>query len=141
VKGPPTPLGDWMKETCKKQGLSLRQVAARTNLSHGTIADIIKGAHPSPKTIRKLAECFAGQGYERLALEDELLVLSGYRTRRPEGQNLSPSLARLMDAASQLSGPQFRLMMRFAELLADVDRISASSNEIGASPVPSQTFD
>jgi transcriptional regulator with XRE-family HTH domain len=130
-----------MKGTCQKQGLSLRQVAARTNLSHGTIADIIKGAHPSPNTIRKLAECFAGLGYERLALEDELLVLSGYRTRRPEGQDLSPSLARLMDAASQLSGPQLSLMMRFAELLADIDQTSVSSNDIEASPVSSKASD
>lgn len=130
VKGPPTPLGDWMRGTCKKQGLSLRQVAARTNLSHGTIADIIKGAHPSPKTIRKLAECFAGKGYERLALEDKLLVLAGYRTPHPEGQNLSQPLARLMDVASRLCEPQLKLLMRFTKFVVDIDKVS--TNEAGA---------
>jgi|GEM_PF-719896 len=135
VKGPPTPLGDWMKEICKKQGLSLRQVAARTNLSHGTIADIIKGTHPSPETIRKLAECFAGKGYERLALEDKLLLLAGYRTPRPEVQNLSQPLARLMDVACRLCEPQLKLLMRFAEFLSDIDKSSSSSKETGATNI------
>ena len=135
MKGPPTPLGDWLKETCSRHGLSLRQVAARTNLSHGTIAGIIKGANPSAETIRKLAECFAGKGYEKLALEDKLLVLAGYRTKRPKGQNLSQALARLMDRASQLCEPQLRLMLRFAEFLADIDRVSGSSKEAGATNI------
>ncbi len=125
--GPPTPLGDWLKETCEKQGLSLRQVAARSNLSHGTLADIIKGAHPSPKTIKKLAKCLAGEGYERLALEDNLLVLAGYRTQRPQEQNLSQSLARLMDMASRLSDAQLKLMVRFADFLAEIETGNANA--------------
>jgi len=131
----PTPLGDWLKETCEKQGLSLRQVAARSNLSHGTLADIIKGAHPSPRTIEKLAKCLAGGDYERLALEDRMLLLAGYRTQRPQEQNLSQSLARLMDMASQLCEPQLRLMLRFAKFLADIDRVSSRSKEAGATNI------
>ncbi len=130
-EGPPTTLGDWLKGTCEKQGLSLRQVAARSSLSHGTIAGIIKGSHPSPHTVRKLAECFAGEGHERLALEDNLLVLAGYRTQRPEGQNLNQPLARLMDMVSRLSEPQLKLVISFAEFLADIDKVADRSKKIG----------
>jgi len=36
VKEQTTPLGDWLKETRKREGLSFRQVAAKTGLSHAT---------------------------------------------------------------------------------------------------------
>jgi len=134
-QGSPTALGDWLKETCEKQGLSLRQVAARSNLSHGTIADIVKGAHPSPKTIKKLAMCFTGEGYERLALEDKLLVLAGYRTQRDEGQNLSQPHARLMDIVSRLPKAQIELVVRFADFLAETDKVSTTSKETGATNI------
>jgi len=45
----------WLEERCQKEGLSLRQAAVRTGLSHATISDIIKGKSPSPVTLRKLA--------------------------------------------------------------------------------------
>lgn len=122
VNRSPTPLGEWLKEICSRQGMSLRQVAGPSNLSHGTIADIMNGARPSPATVRKLAERFAGKGYERLALEDKLLVLAGYRTERPQGQDLSQALARVIDKVSRLCEPQLSLMMRFAEFLAEADR-------------------
>jgi len=87
-------LGKWLEERCKKERLSLRQAATRTGLSHAIIGDIIKGSRVSLETISKLAEAFSESGdHQKPALEDELLVLAGYRTGRPEGQELSQSLA------------------------------------------------
>ena len=77
-------LGQWLKERCETEGLSLRQAAARVGVSHGTIAKIMDGASPSPHTIRRLVRAFALEDAERLALEDQLLILAGYRTPRPD---------------------------------------------------------
>jgi len=91
-------LAQWLEERCRKEGLSLRKAGAKTDLSHSTIGDIIKGTSASPETIRKLAQGFGGEGAnQRLALEDRLLVLVGYRTKRPEGEELSEALTQLMD--------------------------------------------
>ncbi|GAI97860.1 unnamed protein product, partial [marine sediment metagenome] len=68
-----------LEEKCRREHLSLRQAATKTGLSHATIDDIIKGRHPSPETIQKLARGFGGDGNRGLALEDRLLVLAGYR--------------------------------------------------------------
>lgn len=101
--------------------MSLRQATAKTGLSHATIDDIRKGGRASAQTIRKLAEGFSESGdHQKLALEDELLVLGGYRTQRPEGQELSQPLARLMDIISGFSEPQLKIMSRFAEFLAEI---------------------
>lgn len=62
-----TALGQWLKERCQKEHLSLRQAAAKTGLSQSTLAGIIKGSAPSPQTVRKLARGFSGGGNERLA--------------------------------------------------------------------------
>ena len=118
-----TGLSQWLKDRCKVEGLSMRQAAARTGLSHATIADIINGASvPSPETIKRLAHAFGGDGNERLALEDSLLILAGYRTQRPDGQDLSQPLARLMDKVANFSEPQLKLMARFAEYLTDLEK-------------------
>ena len=101
----------------------MRQAAARTGLSHATISDIINGASlPSPETIKRLAKAFGEDGNERLALEDSLLILAGYRTQRPDGEDLSQPLARLMDKVANFSEPQLKLMARFAEYLADLEK-------------------
>ena len=115
-------LGQWLKERCKAERLSLRQAAVRSGLSHATIADIMKGTSPSPETIRKLALAFGENGNERLALEDSLLILAGYRTQRPDGEDISQPLARLMDKVANFSEPQLKLMARFAEYLADLEK-------------------
>ena len=78
-------LGQWLKERCKREHLSLRQAAARTDLSHQTIAGIIAGNRPLPETIEKLAHGFGGNGKRGLALLDRLLVLA-YRTEQPENE-------------------------------------------------------
>jgi len=96
-------LSRWLKDRCQSEHLSLRQAAARTGLSHVTIADVIKGGRPLPETIRKLAAGFGGDGTNmRFALEDYLLTLAGYRSERP-GEKLSELLAQLMDKANQLN--------------------------------------
>lgn len=71
-------LGQLLKERCEREHLTTRQAAARTDLCHVTIADIIRGTRPSPESIRKLALGFGGDGRRRLVLEDKLLVLAGY---------------------------------------------------------------
>jgi len=113
-------LGSWLVERCQKEGLSLRQAAAKTGLSHVTIDDIRKGGRASAETIRKLSQAFGGDGREMLALEDKLLVLSGYRSERPEGEELSEPMARLLDRLSGFSEPQLKLMERFAEFIAGI---------------------
>ncbi len=115
-------LGQWLNERCKAEHLSLRQAAAKSGLSHATIADIMKGTSPSPETIRKLALAFGENGNERLALEDSLLILAGYRTERPEGEDLSQPLARLMDMVANFNEPQLKLMARFAEFLTEMEK-------------------
>ncbi len=81
-------LGQWLSERCRREHLSLRQAAARSCLSHATLAQVIKRGRASPETIRKLAQGFSGNGHQRLALEDYLLILAGYRSK-PEGEELS----------------------------------------------------
>ncbi len=115
-------LGQWLKETCQKEGLSLRQAAARTGLSHGTIEGIIKGVSPSPETIKRLARSFGGDGNEKLALEDSLLILAGYRTQRPDGQDLSQPLARLLDKVAHFDETKLKLMADFAEYLTHLEK-------------------
>jgi len=82
-------IGQWLEEKCKAEHLSFRQVATKTGVSHQTIAGIINGTSPSIETIKKLARSFSGNGTLRLALEDHLFALAGYRERPEElsGQN------------------------------------------------------
>jgi len=115
-------LGSWLAEKCKSERLSLRQAAAKTGLSHATLADIRKGkSNVSGETIKKLARYFGGDGRRRLVLEDRLLVLAGYRTERLEDE-LNEPMARLMDIVSQFSKPQLEIMTRFAEFLAEMEK-------------------
>ena len=96
--------------------LSLRQAAARTGLSHVTIAGVIHGDHPSVGTIRKLAQGFGDGTNGRLALEDRFLVLAGYRTRRPQ-EEITQSMAQLMDRVREFNESQIRMMVSFADFL------------------------
>ena len=114
-------LGHWLEGRCHQEQLSLRQAAARTGLSHATIRDIRNGVSPSPESIRKLSQAFGGDGNERLALEDHLLTLAGYRTPRPEGEEPTELLAQLIDKAKQLNEPQVKIVGRFADFLLEID--------------------
>ena len=114
-------LGSWLAERCQREGLSLRQAATKTGLSHATIRDIINGAQASPQTIKKLAAAFGGNGRRRLVLEDKLLTLAGYRSQRPS-EELNEPLAGLVDKLSQFSESQLKLVEHFADFLAEMEK-------------------
>ena len=111
-------LKQWLEERCQTEHLSLRQAGAKAGLSHATIADIINGARPSADTIKKLAGAFGGNGQlQRIAVEDELLVLSGYRSERPDGE-MSEPVARLLDKLTHFSEAQLKVMEHFADFIS-----------------------
>lgn len=116
-------ISQWLKDRCKAEGLSARAAAAKSGLSHATIADIINGAsQPSPETIKRLAQAFGEDGNEKLALEDSLLILAGYRTKRPDGQDIREPVARLLDKVADFDENQLKLMAQFAEYLAGIEK-------------------
>lgn len=115
-------LGQWLVERCERENLSLREAAAKTSLSHATIRDVMNNSRASAETIKKLAHAFGGNGNERLALEDVLLVLAGYRTPRDDHSELSQPLARLMDLVAEFSEPQLKMMARFAQFLGEMEK-------------------
>jgi len=113
-------LGLWLRQRCEKEGLSLRQAAAKTGLSHTTISQILNGGSASPDSIRKLAQAFGGNGHHRrFALEDKLLVLAGCRSYRP-GEKFSEPMAQVLDKISQFSESQLKIMSRFADFLSEM---------------------
>jgi len=114
-------LAEWLQKTCRRESLSLRGAAAKTGLSHVTIAEIMKGGSASATTIKKLAHAFSGNHRERLALEDSLLVLAGHRTERAE-EHLSEPLARLLDKLSGFSQPQLQVMEQFADFILRTEK-------------------
>lgn len=116
-----TELGQWLRDTCGRERLSLRQAAARTGLSHQTIGDIIKGGQATPETIKKLAAAFGDGENQRLALEDKLLVLAGYRSPRSDG-DLSEPMARLLDQVQLLSEPELKILTRFVDFLSELKK-------------------
>ncbi|MBA7716538.1 hypothetical protein ES703_125611 [subsurface metagenome] len=122
MQNQPRRIGEWLDEQCNRQGLSLRQAADKTGLSHATIRGIRNNGSASPLSIKKLAEAFGGDNNERLTLEDELLALAGYRTRRAQGAEPSQPLARLMDLVGGFSESQLKLMSRFAEFLSGMEK-------------------
>ena len=70
----------------------------------------------------RLAQAFGEDGNEKLALEDSLLILAGYRTKRPNGQDISEPMARLMDKVADFDEDQLKLMAQFAEYLANMEK-------------------
>jgi transcriptional regulator with XRE-family HTH domain len=125
-------LSQWLEERCQREHLTLRQAAAKTGLSHATIADIRKGNRPFPETIKKLAQAFGGDGpNQRFALEDYLLTLAGYRTPRPDEQELSQPLARLIDRLREFSEPQLKIMACFADFLMEIESIKYEAKSGG----------
>ena len=115
----PLALGKWLEKRCQEEHLSLRQAAAKTDVSHATIADIINGKRPSPETVIKLAKAFGGDGHhQEAALEDLLLTLCGYRSNREE-EDLSEPLAQLIDKLSQFNDEQLKIMGHFADFITE----------------------
>jgi len=121
MEKPKSRLAQWLEERCREESLSLREAGKRAGMSHATIGDIMKGARPSGDTIRKLAGAFSGNGnQQKLVLEDELLIMAGYRSPRPDGGGeTNQPLAKLMDAVSEFSRLQLKLMLYFAEYLSE----------------------
>lgn len=114
--------GDWLAERCQEEGMSLRQAAQKTGLSHATISDVIKGTQPSPETIKRLVRAFGGNGrHAELALEDELLVLAGYRTPRPK-EEIDGRLARLLDKLVAFNEPQLEAVGHFIDFISKMER-------------------
>lgn len=113
------PVGQWLKEKCDSEKLSLRQTAAKTGLSHATIGDIIKGCRPSPSTIAKLAKAFGGNGYHGLALQDKLLTLAGLRSQQKE--KVPEPIAQLLDKLTGFNQAQLRMMSRFADFISEME--------------------
>ncbi len=112
-------LGQWLKERCQEEHLSLRQAGERASLSHSTVHTILKGGHASAETVTKLAHAFGSDGNQRIALEDELLILAGYRTRQ---EHISQPLAELLDIVSNFSESQIRVVSSFATYLTEVSQ-------------------
>lgn len=109
-------LADWMRETCQREGLSLRQAAAKANLSHGAIADIMHNSQPTARTIAHLATAFSDGDHHKQALHDELLALAGYRRSRPDVE-LSQPLARVLDKLSHFTESQLKVVEVFTDFL------------------------
>lgn len=112
-----TTLASWLKGKCREEGLSLRQAAIKTGLSHGTICGIIKGNSPTAETVKRLARGFGDNHHQTLALEDKLLTLTGYRSQRPEGDGLSEPLAQLLDKLVGFKEPELEMVGHFADYL------------------------
>ena len=114
-------IGEWLEERCKSERLPLREAGAKTGLSHSTIRDIINGTRPLPGTISKLARAFGGNGTnQQMALEDHLLLLAGYIRERP-GEELNEVQAQLMDKVKKFNERQLKMMVHFADFLAEID--------------------
>lgn len=113
-------LARWLEEQCREEHLSLREAGKKAGLSHSAIHDIMKGGHPSAKSLIKLATAFSNNNHhKRGALEDELFILAGYRS---EHAHVSGPVAELMDIVSGFSKSQLSVVRAFATYLAEVNK-------------------
>jgi len=106
-------LSRWLQEKRRQDGLSLREIARMTDLSHGTVAGILRGVRSRPETLEKLARGFGGGS----TLQDQFLEMAGYRKQR-RGRP-SVALAELIDKATALDDHQVRMLVSFAEIMRD----------------------
>ena len=114
-------LGGWLEARCRSQGLSLREAADLTGLSHTTIADVISGMRPSAETLRKLARGFGGNGdHKRSALEVELFTLAGFKTPASE-EKVSEAMGELLDKLTGMDDRRLKLMTHFVDFLLEAD--------------------
>lgn len=110
-----TTIAEWLSKRCRDDGLSYRKAAAKAGLSHATISAIRKGSRPSADTIMKLAKAFSNDGtQQRLALEEELFILAGYRSRSIPVTCREP-MARLMDLIRDFDDEQLKLVAGIIE--------------------------
>ena len=85
-------IASWLKEKCKMRHLSLREAGDKAGLSHTTIQVYMRGGRPSLISLKKLSNAFEGDINLRPALEDELFMLAGYKTRPPITEPSDPML-------------------------------------------------
>ncbi len=111
----------WLVRKCRERGLSLRKASIKAGLSIATIAALVRGAHPRPETIKKLARFFSGEGAgvsEIAALEDHLLILAGDRTPTPEAK-YSEALSRVVAKLRGCEEREILLVEHFIDFLND----------------------
>lgn len=120
-KGARESIAEWLREKCRREGLSLRQAASRTGLSHATIADITNGGRPSPQSILRMANAFGGNGHQNQVIEEKLLTLAGYRTPRP-GEKPNELLAQLLDKLTGLSPPKMEMVGHFIDFINGLEK-------------------
>lgn len=113
-------VAQWLHERCQEGSLSVRDVAAKAGLSHSTVADIKNGTHPSAETLSKLVKAFSGDGHERVALENHLFILAGYRTPLP-GEEPSQALGEIIDMLSKFSAEQLKVMKHLADFISSLE--------------------
>ena len=114
-------LGQWLQEKCQQEHLSLREAGDKSDLSHTTIQVIIRSGRASAETVKKLAHAFSDSDSNyRLALEDQLLQLAGYRSTTEN--KLSEPVAQLVDIVADFSGSQLRVMREFAIYLDELKK-------------------
>ena len=119
MKKPRGGLAQWLEGKCREERLSLREAGERASLSHSTIRTIIRGGHASAKTVTQLADAFTSNHHNKRALEDELLTLAGYRTKK---EHLSQPLAELLDIVNHFSEAQLKVVSAFATYLTEVSQ-------------------
>lgn len=122
-------LQQWLKGKCKQERLSVRNVGIRCGLSHTTIAEILKGQGVMGSTIKKLAQGFATSEAEKLALEDKLLILAGFRSERPEESTLTESQAHLIAKVKLAGEAEVEMMLSFASFLKAIKRTGAVDSQ------------
>ncbi len=118
VNGNGNALGNWLKDRCQQEHLSLRQAATKANLSHATISDIINGGRPSAATIVKLAEAFSNGDSHKEELKDQLLSLVGYRGERIKGE-MSDAVARVVEKLNHVSPDQLEVIESLASFVTE----------------------
>lgn len=102
-------IADWLTRKGEQEHLSMRQMADQVGVSHATLAQAKKGVH-TVATVLKIAAGFSKEGtVERTVLEDQLLALCGYRSKKPVLQTSEP-MVRLIDMLSKLDDEQLRLI-------------------------------
>ena len=117
-------LGEWLQAKRDQEGLSLRQMATKVGVSHQTIVDLMDGGKALPTTLKKLIIAFGGNHHQKVALEDKLLFLAGYRTEPREGA-LSESLARLLDKLNELDVDELGIVEQFTDFVRRTEKPEA----------------
>jgi len=124
-------LSQWLRKRLKEGNLTLREAAIKTGLSHATIAHIRNNGTASPESIKKLAVAFGGLGQEGKVLEAKLFALAGYRSNRPEEEEYSETMARLIDKVKSFTEPQLEMMLSFADFIKEIEgKIQLSPKKI-----------